>query len=381
MKKQTEIVVIGGGVMGLSIAYNLAKKGAKDVVLLEKGYLGSGATGRCGSGIRAQYAKKERVIMAREAIRKWENLSDELGHDVKFKQGGYMYLLYDKEEIPKYREFHKMHHSVGVNTQMISVEDAKEIVPGLNFDGVVAVSFHDKDGKANPFGTVFAYAGAAKRLGVEINNYTEVTDLKWENEKWMVTTNQGRIEANNLVIAAGSWSSLLGKMIDVDIPVRPFVEEALITEPVAEGTINPLVNIQSPLYDYTWFTQTTVNNGIIAGWGHLQWVPEVISYDMTVSKAYIQKLTKNLVKVMPGFGNLNVIRHFSGFYDITADREPILDAIPEMSLYIAVAAAYMHPPICGQAMAELLLDGKSECIPIEAFNLERFKHGVERVVY
>ncbi len=384
MKNRADIVVIGGGGMGVSVAYNLAKKGAKDIVLIEKGYLGSGATGRCGTGIRAQYAKKERIIMGREAIKLWGNLSEELNYDTKYSQTGYIYLFYSEEELEAHRQFVKLQNSLGVNTRMISPEEVKEIVPILNIDGVVGVSYGPKDGKADPFRAVFAYAEAAKKLGVYIYTYTEVEAIKYINGEWIIKTNKGEITTKIIISTAGSWSSIIGRMVGVDIPIFPFIEEAIITEPVAEGTIGPLINFQSSLYNYLWCVQTTVDNGIIAGWGHMQWVPEdKITYDMTVSQGYIKKLAKLLIKGIPSLANINVLRQFSGFYDITPDREPILDKVPEINnFYVAVAAGFMHTPICGQAMAELILDGESRCLPIGAFSLERFKTGkIETIAF
>jgi len=382
MKNRANIVVIGGGGMGTSVAYNLAKKGAEDVVLIEKGYLGSGSTGRCGTGIRAQYAKKERIVMGREAINLWENLSEELNFDTKYAQTGYIYLFYSEEEFKDHCQYIKLQNSLGVNTRTIKPEEVKEIVPILSIEGVVGVAYGPKDGKADPFKVVFAYADAAKKLGVNIYTYTEVEAIEFSNGEWIIKTNKGEIRANVIVNAAGSWSSLIGKMVNVEIPIFPFVEEAIITEPVAENTIGPLINFQSPLFDYTWCTQTLVDNGIIAGWGHMQWVPEVISYDMTVSQGYVKKLANQLIKGIPGLASVNISRQFSGFYDITPDREPILDKVPGMNFYIAAAAGFMHIPICGKAMAELVLEGQSKCMPVEAFSLDRFNKGeVKRIAY
>jgi len=382
MKNRANIVVIGGGGMGTSVAYNLAKKGAEDVVLIEKGYLGSGSTGRCGTGIRAQYAKKERIVMGREAINLWENLSEELNFDTKYAQTGYIYLFYSEEEFKDHCQYIKLQNSLGVNTRTIKPEEVKEIVPILSIEGVVGVAYGPKDGKADPFKVVFAYADAAKKLGVNIYTYTEVEAIEFSNGEWIIKTNKGEIRANVIVNAAGSWSSLIGKMVNVEIPIFPFVEEAIITEPVAENTIGPLINFQSPLFGYTWCTQTLVDNGIIAGWGHMQWVPEVISYDMTVSQGYVKKLANQLIKGIPGLASVNISRQFSGFYDITPDREPILDKVPGMNFYIAAAAGFMHIPICGKAMAELVLEGQSKCMPVEAFSLDRFNKGeVKRIAY
>ena len=378
MKKSCEYLVVGGGIMGLAIAYNLAKKGAKDVVLVEQQYLGYGSTGRCGTGIRQQYARPERAIMGRECIKLWENLSEELGSDCGFVQGGYCYALYDEDWIPRYEGYAKMHNELGIPTRIISPDELSEIVPLFNTEGVRAATYCHTDGKANPFATVCSYAIASKRLGVDIYQYTEVSGIEEKDDGgWRVTTNKGNIEARELIIAGGSWSCLLGDMIGIEIPVQPFVEEALVTEPLAEGIIKPLLNVKTPKFDDFWLTQTTVNNGVIMGWGHMQWMSGEVSYDMTTSQKYAHKALWNLVRAFPSFANVNIVRHFSGFYDVVPDREPIVSKVPGKNLHVALAATFMHAPICGQAIAEMLTDGACTCIPIDFCRIERFTDGTK----
>lgn len=381
--KTAEYVVVGGGIMGMSTAYNLAKKGAKNVVLLEQKYIGYGSSGRNGSGIRQQYGRPERVVMGREAVKLWCGLAEELGHDCGFVQSGYAYALYDEDWIDRYKGFAAMHRSLDVPTQVISAQELKEIVPLFNTDGVIAATYCPTDGKADPFGTLCAYMIGGRRLGVEYMQYTQLLGAKLlPGGDWLLETSKGQITAANLIVTSGSWSCLIGDMVGEKIPVVPYVEEVMVTEPVEPGSIKPLLNLKSPKYNDFWLTQTTVNGGVIFGWGHAQFATDDRpTYDMTTSQAYAQIDAWNLVRAFPSFANVNIVRHFSGFYDVTPDREPIISRIGPNRFYAGLGCSFMHGPIGGQALAELILDGKMTCVDQEFCSVERFKHPVEIVAY
>ncbi len=380
--KTADYVIVGGGIMGLSTAYNLAKKGAKNILLIEQKYIGYGGSGRPGSGVRSQYARAERVVMGRESVKLWENLSEELGHNCGFEQKGYAYALYDENLIDRYKNFTLMHQSLGVPSQVISPEELKEIVPLFNTEGVVAAIYCATDGKYDPFGTICAYFLAGKRLGIEYMQHTELLGAKLlPSGDWLLKTSKCEITAGTMIITCGSWSCKIGDMVGENIPVAPFVEEAMVTEPLAPDTIKPLLNLKTEKYNDFWLTQTTVNGGVIFGWGHAQWVTGEPSYDMTTSQEYAQINAWNLVRAFPSFANVNIVRHFSGFFDITPDREPIISKVGPNQLYTGLGCTFMHSPIGGQALAELILEGKIKCISEDFCSMERFKKPVEIMAY
>ncbi|MGM0410915.1 MAG: NAD(P)/FAD-dependent oxidoreductase, partial [Bacillota bacterium] len=238
MKNKAEVVVIGGGVVGCSIAFNLAKEGVKDVVVLEKEYLTSGASGRCGAGIRQQWGTEMNCRLAKGSMDIFESINEELGVDIdiELKQGGYLLLAYSEEEIEQFRKNIKLQNSLDIPSREISLKEAKEIVPYINLEGVTGATYCPTDGHANPFYTTHAYAEAAKNLGVEINTYTEALDIKVENgEIEGVETSKGFIKTDKVVNAAGGYAKEIAKMAGIDIPVRPERHEILVTEKV-----NPL---------------------------------------------------------------------------------------------------------------------------------------------
>src|SRR6056297_763115 len=220
IKKSADVVIIGGGVNGCSIAYNLAKEGCNDVVILEKKYLASGATGRCGAGIRQQWGTKMNCLLASKSMRIMENINEELGieRDIELKQKGYLLLAFSGREMEQFAKNISLQHKYNIPAEIVTPAEAKEIVPHLNLEGIVGGAFCPTDGHANPFKVTQAYAEAAKKLGVEIYTYTEALDINIKNGKIIgVETDKGYIKTNKVINAAGGYAKDIGRMAGVDI--------------------------------------------------------------------------------------------------------------------------------------------------------------------
>jgi sarcosine oxidase subunit beta len=185
MKKTAEIVIIGSGISGLSTAYNLASRGMKEIVLLEKNYLMSGSTGRCGAGVRMQWGTEMNCALAKATCDIFENINEMLdfADDVEFQQGGYLLMAITEKEVEQFKLNIELQHKLGIPSEMLTPEEALKIVPELNIENILACTFCHKDGHANPFKTMQAYAEAAKRLGVELYTFTEATGIDVEEGK------------------------------------------------------------------------------------------------------------------------------------------------------------------------------------------------------
>jgi len=203
MKCNTDVVIIGGGVSGCSLAYILAKKGI-DVVVAEKNYLSSGATGACGAGIRQQWSTKENTELAIKSIKIFESLSTKLGQDIELRQGGYLIAVHDAKEMKQAEKNVNMQRSLGLKVDILDSNEINDVVPVLDVKGMAAIgaTFCPTDGHANPFKTTFAYANAARKKGADIYTHTKVTDIKTINKKISaVKTDKGIIKTNTVVNA------------------------------------------------------------------------------------------------------------------------------------------------------------------------------------
>ena len=369
MKKSAEVVIIGGGISGLSTAYNLAHMGCKDVVLLEKESLYSGSTGRCAAGVRQQFGLEVNCRLAKGSCEILENLNELLDYerDIEFKQGGYLWLLYTDEEVEVYKKSVQLQNSLGIKSRLITAEEALKIVPYLNPEGIKACTFHQKDGHANPFQVSQAYAQAAKRLGVEINIFTEVTDIKVKNNHIVeVSTDKGKIATNKVLNAAGAFAKDIGEMVGVKLPLRPERHQILVTEPV-EPLLDPMV-ISTELS-----CQQDPHGSFLMG---CESTNEPEGTDVSSSWRWMEEMAKRVCKILPILSNIKVVRQWAGSYTITPDAAPILGSVPEVEgFYLAGGFSghgFMLGSMTGVLMAECIL-GKETTIPIDKLDVGRFE--------
>lgn len=371
MIKKADIVIIGGGVVGCSIAYNLAKLGAKNIILLEKNTLASGATGRCGAGIRQQFGTKMNCILARESIKIFENLSQELEYDIELNQGGYLILAYTEKEVNQFKKNVALEQSLNIKARFITVEEAKEIVPPLNTEGILAATFCPTDGHANPFKTNFAYAEAAERLGVKIYTFTEVKEIETENHKIVaVNTDKGKVLTPIVVNAAGGYSGIIGKMVGVDIPVYSQRHQILITEPV-----DPLFRPMLMSFSRNFYCQQTPHGSIIMGFGDPN---ERKDGDIGSSWQFAQEMAQKMTAVLPLLKEVSMVRQWAGLYNMSPDAQPILGGHPQIEgFYMALGFSghgFMLAPIASKLIAELILKRKTS-LPIDKLDIGRFERG------
>ncbi len=373
MIKTADVVVIGGGITGTAIAYNLAKKGVKNIALIEKEYLASGATGRCGAGIRQQWGTEMNCKIAKYACDLFENATEELEYDgdIEFKQGGYLIVSSTEKEHEQFKKNVALQNSLGIDSKLIDLNEAKKIVPYLNTEKLVSATFHQKDGHLNPFTTVDAYAKAAERLGVKIYKYTEVTGIIVNNGRIEgVKTNKGDIGTNVVVNAAGGHSQVIAKMAGVDIPIYSERHQILVTEPV-EPVLGPMVMS----FSLNLYCQQVPHGAIIMGRGD---EGEPRDFRITSGWHFLDEMTKTITDILPPLKDIRMIRQWAGLYNMTPDRQPILGAVDEVEgFYQAVGFSghgFMFGPATGVLMAEKIL-GEENTIDIDMLHLNRFREG------
>jgi len=370
MKNKADVVVIGGGVNGCSLAYNLAKRGI-DVVIFEKKYLSSGATGACGAGIRQQWSTKENTELAIKSVKIFELLSKELGEDIEFRQGGYLIIIHDDNEMKQSEKNVDMQRSLGLKVDIIKPGKINDIVQILDVKGIHAIgaTFCPTDGHANPFKTTFAYANAAKRNGANIYTHTSVIDIKLnKNVISEVITDKGSIKTNTVVNAAGIDSKKIADMVSVKLPLTPFRKEIMATEqlkPIFEAMV---ISFKDGIY----FSQQ--KEGQIVGGIP---IPEERSgYKTIPTFSFMQHMSKTLTRYAPVLKHVNMLRHWTGFYDVTPDARPILGETEKVKRFIQCNGfsghGFMLSPMVTKLLSDYIIEGKSPDI-LDSLNLKRFK--------
>jgi sarcosine oxidase subunit beta len=373
MKNSAEVVIIGAGISGCSIAYNLAKKGIKNIVVLEKNYICSGSTGRCGAGVRMQWGTEMNCKIGKKSIEFYEHANEilEYNRDVEFKQQGYLLIADTDREIEQFKKNIEVQYECGISSKMLSLQEAKEIVPYLNTSNLKGASFCEKDGFLNPFHTTDAFYSAAKKLGVEFNTFTEVQGIKVENNKVVgIETNSGYIHTNCVVNATNGFSKNISEMVGIDIPVYTERHQILVTEPV-EPMQGPMVMA----FGLNLYVQQSPHGSFIMGRGDTN---EPRDLRMTSSWHFLEEMAKTIDNILPPISKLRVIRQWAGLYNMTPDKQPIYDKAENVEgFYMAVGFSghgFMFGPITGIAMSEMIL-GEKPTIDVSMLNLNRFEKG------
>jgi len=373
MIKTADVVIIGGGISGCSIAYNLAKKGVKNIAVIEKNFLASGSTGRCGAGIRQQWGTEMNCKLAMSSIKFFETANDELKYDgdIEFKQGGYLIVASTQKEDEQFKKNVQLQRSLGMDVEYLTPNEAIKIVPYLNTENLTSATFCPKDGHLNPFLTTDAYAKAARRLGVHIYTFTEVVGINTLNGKITgVITNKGEISTRTVVNAAGGYSKEIAKMVNIDLPVYSERHQILVTEPV-EPMQGPMVMS----FSLNIYCQQSPHGSFIMGRGDEN---EPRDLRLTSSWHFLDEMAKSITNLLPPIGKLRVIRQWSGLYNLTPDRQPILGAIKELEgFYLAVGFSghgFMFGPMTGLLIAEQIL-GEKNTIDISTLDKDRFERG------
>ncbi len=372
MKSKADVVIIGGGVNGCSLAYQLAKR-KLDVVVVEKGYLSSGATGACGAGIRQQWSTRENALLAIQSVKIFEGLSKELGEDIEFRQGGYLIAVHDEKELVQAERNVEMQRSLGLKVNVLSPGEIPRIAPLLDVEGmrVVAATFCPTDGHANPFLTTFAYANAAKRHGATFLTHTAVTKLTVRKKAIAsVTTEKGEIGAPVVVNAAGVASKEIAELVGVSLPLTPFRKEIMATErlePLFEAMV---ISFKDGIY----FSQQ--KEGQIVGGIP---IPEEHSGFRTMPTfAFLQHMSRTLTRYAPVLRHVNMLRHWTSFYDVTPDARPILGEVPSVKGFVQCNGfsghGFMISPMVTKLLTEHIVDGKTPEV-LESLRLDRFKGG------
>ena len=387
MRDHAEVVVIGAGIMGLSIAYHLARLGVRDVTVVDKSYLCGGASGRNGGGIRAQWSSEANIRLMQESIRMCQHFANEFKINVWLRQGGYLFLARSEEKRRALEESCKLQRECGLSTRMLSPREAQKIVPELSTDGVVAATFNPDDGVVFPWPFVWGFAQAAMKLGVEVCTFTEVAGIDVRG-----TTIEGvrvrraakggdagragnagpehRIRTRKIVNAAGAWSPEIAKLVGVELPNKPHRHEICSTEPL-KPWLKPLV---ADLGNGLYFSQST-RGEIVGGIGQERVPPGL---DQNSSFAFLGLYAKALVSTCPVLGKVKVLRQWSGCYDVTPDANPIVGGVDAIEHFYQASGfmghGFMMAPVMGKLIAEHIAE-QTQLPMFDRWNLRRFAEG------
>ena len=369
-----EVVVIGGGVMGTSAAYHLAKRGCTDVVLLEKGpYLGMEATGKCAGGIRYQFSTEINVQLSLLSLPMLERFEEELGQDIDLRWPGYLFLLDNEADLATFHRNVAMQNRLGVPSQVISRDEAHALAPLLAMDDILGAAWHAGDGLADPNGVVQGYAAGARRLGAQVLTGVEATGIRVEGGRIAaVDTSAGTIATREVVNAAGPWAGQVAALAGVMLPVVPLRRQIAVTTPLAEVPANfPFViDFSRSLYFHR------EGQGILTGQSNPDERP---GFDQSVDRSWTEQHLERAAWRFPLLAHAGLLSEWAGLYEVTPDAHPVIDRLSQPAGLTIVAGysghGFMHGPISGLLAAELILDGRAHSLDIHQLRFDRFAEG------
>lgn len=369
--RTTEVAIIGGGVMGCSIAYHLATLGMKNVVIFEREeLLGIGATAKCAGGVRLQFSTPANVALSQWSISALKRFEEEIGEPVDFRQNGYLFLITRESDLNVFQKNARRQQEMGVPVRLISPEEARRIVPGLDIGDLVGATFCEEDGLVNPHAMVQGYAKQARRMGVSILTSTEVTEMEVSSRKIHTLIASGeRWGVEWVVNAAGPWAGRVGQLAGTHVPVQPFRRMGFTSVPLGWVPDNfpMLIDWSTGVYMHK------ESGGMLMGESDRDEPP---SFNQNVDWDYLARIGEHAIRRLPRLSDAKIRRGWAGLYEVSPDHNAILGMVPDKENFVCANGfsghGMMHSPAVGQALAELITTGTTPSLDLESYSIQRF---------
>ena len=373
LPKTASIVIIGGGVMGASTAYHLAKRGVKDILLLEKeDFFGQGATGRCAGGVRYQFSTEINIRLSQASLPMLERFEAEIGQPIDYRKFGYLFLLTRQADVETFRRNVNLQHRLGVQTEWLDGDEIRRRLPMMRLDDVLAGTNHPKDGVADPNGVVMGYINAAHRLGARVRSGVAVTGITVESGKITgVRTTEGEVAAPVVVNAAGPWAGVIAEMAGLSIPLTPLRRQWLTTTPLPglPPDFPFVIDFAQSLYFHR------EGGGLLTGMSNPNEKP---GFNQSVDPDWELTHMEAAVARLPMLEQAGLASHLAGLYENTPDAHPIYGRTLIEGFYLVTGFSghgFMHGPVSGLLMSEIILDGQAATVDVSMLDLARFEEG------
>ncbi|MFQ5872411.1 MAG: FAD-dependent oxidoreductase [Dehalococcoidia bacterium] len=370
-----DVVIIGAGAHGLATAYYLGKLGVTNVALLDKGYLGGGASARSTAILRANYVTTEGIPFFHESLKLYEDLAQDLNYNLLFSQFGRLELAHTESSIYALRIRAEFNSALGVDSRMVGPEEIEELVPPLDLRRgkdlpILAGLYHPPAGVIRHDAVIWAYARAVDRMGAEVHPFTQVTGIQRRNGRVVgVETNRGNVEADVILNCTAGWSSTVAKMVGLELPIVTHPLQALVTEPLKPFLKTGISSTNFHVYIY----QTDRGELVIGGA-----VEHYPTYTEKSTYPRLEDLVSHTLELLPCLREVNVLRQWAGLCDMTPDYAPIMGPVPGIDGFLLSCGwgtyGFKAAPIAGKTMAELIATGRTPDL-IKPFSIDRFAEG------
>jgi sarcosine oxidase subunit beta len=372
--RTAQVVIIGAGIVGASIAYHLARRGCTNIVMLEQAEMEvTGSTARSAAGVRHQFSSEVNVRLSLYSIERLRHFREEIGADPGLHQIGYLFLLGDEESWVAYQRSAAMQQRLGANVKLLTPGDAAQLIPELNTDGLLGATLGPDDGFCDPHMIAMGYLARAREAGVQLRRSTPATGFQIESSRvTAVETPDGPIACEAIVNASGSWAGEVGKLAGLDIPVRPFRRCVYMTEPfpAIPATAPMTIDVASGFY------MRKEHDSMLFGKSNPAEPP---SHNLQVDWEWLDVVLEAGLERFPILERAGLAEKqcWAGSYEITPDHMPILGGHPDLEGYYDASGfsghGVMHAPATGMLLAEEILDGRAQTIDIDELRIDRFR--------
>ncbi|WP_031469004.1 NAD(P)/FAD-dependent oxidoreductase [Sciscionella sediminilitoris] len=372
LPRRASVVIIGGGVIGTSIAFHLAEAGVTDVLLLERGELGAGSTCRAAGGVRAQFSDELNIALGARSLAAFTRFGQHPGQEIDLHQVGYLFLLSTPGQVAAFERDVKLQNELGVTSRMIDVGEAKRLSPLIDTDGVLAAAYSPEDGHCTPESVVLGYAGGARRHGAVLCTGTTVLDIERRGDRVTgVVTGQGTVEADTVICAAGAWSAGIGELAGVELPVRPVRRQVMFTEPMPD--LAPVVPFTVDFASSFYFHRE--GRGLLLGMSDPEQEP---GFHLDYSEDWLPRLGAAIGTRAPALLDVGLTPGWAGLYEVTPDHNALIGRAAEPSNFLYATGFSGHGFLMGPAVGEVIRDlflEKDPFVDVRPLDVRRFADG------
>ncbi|MFD8722214.1 NAD(P)/FAD-dependent oxidoreductase [Streptomyces sp. NPDC059629] len=375
MNLRAQVVIIGGGVMGTSIAYHLASAGVRDVVLVERDELAAGSTSKAAGGVRAQFSDELNIQLGARSLEAFARFGQEIGYDIGLRRVGYLFLLSTPEEVASFEAGIRLQNHLGVPSRMLTPQEAARLSPLIATEGLLAAAYSPDDGHCTPESVVHGYAAAARAHGARVLRHTEVTGIERDGAcVTAVHTTLGRIATETVVCAAGPWSRAVGAMAGVDLPVQPLRRQIAVTEPVPglPPTLPMTIDFTTSLYFHA------EGPGLLLGMSDPDERP---GFATDTHDRWIPRLYEAMQRRAPALLDLRRTGGWAGLYENTPDHNALIGEAASVSRFLYATGfsghGFLQGPAVGEVIRDLYLD-RAPFLDVRPLSAGRFAAGAPR---
>jgi len=380
LPEQVDVVVVGGGVMGASIAFHLAEAGAGQVLLLERDQLACGSTSKAAGGVRAQFSDPVNIALGARSLEAFEAFGQRPGHEIDLVQNGYLFLVTDPDDLRAYEQSVALQNRMGVPSRLLTADEAARLSPAAVTDDVLGAAFHARDGHCTPESVVQGYAAGARRHGAVVRTGVAVEAIEVRGGEVIgVRTSAGTVRAATVVVAAGAWSQQLAATAGVDLPVTPLRRQILVSEALSPALVEQMPSSMPMTIDVS----TTLylhreGPGVLFG---MSYTAERPGFLTSYSEDWIDDLMAAVDRRFPVLSEVGIAQRWAGLYEVTPDHNALIGEAGSVSRLLYATGFSGHGFLQGPAVGEVIRDlylHREPVVDVSPLSADRFAAGSAR---